>query len=160
VSSRHMISKILPDQTDTAYLITGVEGLPGTATGNLSVARFNDPQSIVMDKLNTYLYVAEFTGQDVRRIEMMKGVQGQVTVIATFQYPVSGIIIDGSDKTLYVTVPKMNSIYRILLKDNSVSLFAGKENLISKFMGKRIGLRAIFFKPLLIDFKILCFPFD
>ena len=49
ISSKHMISRILPLMRDDAQLVTGSNSISGTKTGNLTSAQFKDPQGIVMD---------------------------------------------------------------------------------------------------------------
>ena len=150
-----MISKILPSNINTGVLIAGRQGVSGDQTGPLSNARFNDPQGLVMDKANAFMYIAQGSGKDVRRADLTSHSNGagtgNVTVLASFNYAVVGIVIDNADSRLFVTCPAVHSIYMIVLKNNAVSLFAGFGNTSSKLKFYYLVIDLIF-----IDFRRSC----
>lgn len=72
----HSIRKIAPNGTITTF--AGANGIPGSADGTLSAARFNLPSGVAVDPLNDDLiYVADTGNQTIRKIT-----GGRVTTIA------------------------------------------------------------------------------
>lgn len=151
VSTRTAIRKITPDlQVSTLAGITTAFQTPtddqdyvGSADGNASVARFNQPQGMVADAAGN-IYVADRDNHTIRKItppgvvSTLAGVAGQngaadgVGSTARFNSP-SAISIDSSGN-LYVSDTNNHTV-RLISPDGRVSTVAGKAG----NMGVRLG---------------------
>lgn len=146
--------------------LAGAPGVPGSANGYLTVARFNMPAHITTDIKN--LYVTDFNNRTIRSINLktgnvdtLAGIVGTfgtadtaAGITATFYHP-NGITTDGTN--LYVTdyndtsLPNpqyWNTIRKIEISTKAVTTIAGGISLISPYSFDGIGTNARFANPI------------
>jgi len=129
------IRKITPNGTASTIAGTGVAGY---ADGAGSVAAFNSPEGIVMDKQGNLL-VTDFNNGLVRKITP----GGQVSTLVNFRFSgPAGIVIDAANN-IYV-VESGKSLIRKITPAGSVSTLAGTE---PGGYADGIGSNALFANP-------------
>jgi len=133
--TRHIIRKIViaADGKATVSTIAGVAGSSGTTDGAGTTAKFNRPAGIALDKANRYLYVAEWGGNKVRKIDLTNNtvstvagsgtssVLGGTGTAATFQIP-WGVALTDDETALYVASWNGSSISKINLANSFVTV--------------------------------------
>jgi mucin-19 len=131
-SNNHTIRKITP--AGVVSTLAGLAGTSGTTNGTGSLARFNVPYGVAVDK-DGYVYVADRNNHTIRKITISAGVgavstlagqagtsgftDGTATAASFFQP--SGVAVD-ADRNIYVVCA--NTIRKITSSD-VVSTFAG-----------------------------------
>ena len=149
-TSNNLIRKITPVGTVTT--LAGLDGKPGTADGKGSLARFNSPRGIAVDRLGQ-LYIADTLNNRIRKITL----KGGVTTLAgsgargsdngrgaeaAFNNP-TGVAVDVPGN-VYVA-DEGNNLIRKITVDGRVSTWAGS-GLQGHANGK--GIDASFAHPL------------
>lgn len=133
--TRHIIRKIViaADGKATVSTIAGVAGSSGTTDGAGTTAKFNRPAGIALDKANRYLYVAEWGGNKVRKVDLSNNtvstvagsgtssVLGGTGTTATFQIP-WGVALTDDETGLYVASWNGSSISKINLTNSFVTV--------------------------------------
>lgn len=133
--TRHLIRKIViaADGKATVSTIAGVAGSSGTTDGAGTTAKFNRPAGIALDRANRYLYVAEWGGNKVRKIDLStstvstvagsgtSSVLGGTGTAATFQIP-WGVALTDDETALYVASWNGSSISKINLSNSFVTI--------------------------------------
>ncbi len=133
-------SKVVPNLQGATYnwaVLAGNHGFPGWADGTGSVAQFNRPSAIAMDRLGN-LFVSD-TGNHVIRRVMQTGVvttvagkagisgtlNGSATSVARFESP-AGIAIDPAG-SVYIAEPESNTIRKLInpISGGTVTTIAG-----------------------------------
>ena len=131
-SNNHTIRQITP--AGVVSTLAGLAGTSGTTNGTGSLARFNVPYGVAVDK-DGYVYVADRNNHTIRKITISAGVgavstlAGQAgasgftdgTATAASFYMPSGVAVD-ADRNIYVVCA--NTIRKITSSD-VVSTFAG-----------------------------------
>ncbi len=112
---------IPPTPTDVVRIDTlAGNGTNGSINGvGTTTASFSAPIGIT--KVGNMLYVADFSGNAIRKVDMSVN-PPTVTTIATVTTP-WGVVTDGSN--LYVSGHSQNCVYKVNLTTNAVSTFAG-----------------------------------
>ncbi len=130
-TDNHTIRKITPDGTVTTY--AGAPGVPGTANGAASAARFFSPYGVMVDKNDT-VYVADTFNNTIRVITPkgvvstlagkagVAGALNQKGTAATFNDPVS-LAMDSSGN-IYVA-DTSNHLIRKITPGGVVTTLAG-----------------------------------
>jgi sugar lactone lactonase YvrE len=109
--------------------------LVGFVDGSAAVAKFNSPNGVVVESTATFLYVADFANNRVRRISIDFGAVGTLAggagefldatgTAARFRNPY-GIVIDPTGTNLYVTDSGNHRIRQIVIASGAVSTLAG-----------------------------------
>jgi len=133
--TRHLIRKIVvaPNGVATVSTIAGVAGSSGTTDGAGTVAKFNRPAGIALDKANKFLYVAEWGGNKVRRVDLStntvstvagsgtSSVLGGIGTAAAFQIP-WGVTLNDDETALYVASWNGSSLSKINLANSMVTI--------------------------------------
>jgi sugar lactone lactonase YvrE len=133
--TRHLIRKIViaADGKATVSTIAGVAGSSGTTDGAGATAKFNRPAGIALDKANRYLYVAEWGGNKVRKVDLStntvstvagsgtSSVLGGTGAAAAFQIP-WGVALTDDETSLYVASWNGSSMSKINLANSFVTI--------------------------------------
>jgi DNA-binding beta-propeller fold protein YncE len=133
--TRHLIRKIVvaADGKATVSTIAGVAGSSGTTDGAGTTAKFNRPAGMALDKANRFLYVAEWGGNKVRKVDLStntvttvagsgtSSVLGGTGTAATFQIP-WGVALTDDETSLYVASWNGSALSKINLSNNFVTV--------------------------------------
>lgn len=133
--TRHLIRKIVvaADGKATVSTIAGIAGSSGTTDGAGTTAKFNRPAGMALDKANRFLYVAEWGGNKVRKVDLASNtvstvagsgtssVLGGAGTAATFQIP-WGVALTDDETSLYVASWNGSSLSKINLSNNFVTV--------------------------------------
>lgn len=133
--TRHVIRKIVISADGKAIVstIAGIANSSGTTDGAGTVAKFNRPAGLALDKANRYLYVAEWGGNKVRKVDLLTNIvstvagSGTSTVLggtgtaAAFQIP-WGVALTDDETSLYVASWNGSSISKINLSNSFVTI--------------------------------------
>ena len=138
--SNHIIRRI-DLATNTVTIFAGTAGANTTTNGVGTAARFNGPYDLVSD--GTYLYVVEYNGSVVRRIDIATATVTTLTVGAgytdgplvstRFTNP-SSITYDGTS-VLYVADLNNNSVRKLNLTTGTSSTLIGNPGYLYDFVG-------------------------
>ncbi len=134
-SVRHTVHKVTSDGTGT--VLAGTLNYSGSTDATGTSAKFYSPQGLALDEAGTYLYVADYDNDTIRRVDTSTGevttfagsagVAGSLDATGTaarFYHPV-GLAFDATYSYLYVSDSGNHTIRRISMSDVSVSTFAG-----------------------------------
>src|SRR4051794_28485460 len=150
-SNSHTISKITA--SGSVSILAGLTGVPGSADGTGSEARFNDPQGVAVDNAGN-VYVADTFNQTIRKITPA----GEVTTLAglagapgsrdgrgrgaRFGYP-GGVAVD--DRNNVYVADTINNTIRKISPSGVVRTLAGLARMSGTADGT--GTDARFFAP-------------
>lgn len=141
----HKVRKITLDAVYNATVTTiAGSGTAGGTNGVGTAATFNRPSGLCYDEARNCLYVAEWSGHRVRKIDLAtntvsliagSGASGTVAAgvgaAAVFNFP-WGVKLSPDGSSLYVTSPQGSGLSKIRLSDNSVTLLAlSKTNFVT-----------------------------
>ena len=133
--TRHIIRKIVVAANGTTMVstIAGLAGTSGTTDGAGTTARLNRPAGIALDKANRFLYVAEWGGNKVRKVDLStntvstvagsgtSSVLGGTGTAAAFQIP-WGVALTDDETSLYVASWNGNALSKINLSNSLVTV--------------------------------------
>ena len=153
-SLNHAIRKIV-SSTGVATTVAGSGGVPGSADGTGTAARFNQPYGVATDGAGN-LYVADSNNNTIRQIVIstgvvttlagMPGMSGSIDgtgTAARFKQPY-GVATDGAGN-LYVADSNNNTIRQIVISTGAVTTLAGLAGVIGST--DSTGSAARFFQP-------------
>ncbi len=156
-SSNHTIRKITSNGTVTTF--AGSPGLPGTADGTGTAARFNLPSGVAVDAAGD-VYVADFANHSIRKISGSgvvttlagtpgtSGANNGVGTAARFTYP-SGIAVDGAGK-IYVADQGSHTI-RAITTGGVVTVLAGAPGITGAANGVGSATRFLYPTDIAVD---------
>lgn len=133
-TNNHTIRKIVI-ATGVVTTFAGVAGSSGTTNGDRTIAQFNQPNSVVLDRVGAVMYITDTLNNLIRKIIMSDGtvstfagsgtqssVDGTGTA-ATFNRP-RYLAIDSTDTNLYVT-DSGHLVRQIVIATQKVTTIAG-----------------------------------
>jgi hypothetical protein len=119
--------------------LAGLSGTSGSANGNGSAARFNNPNGITTD--GTSLYVADTNNKSIRKITAAGDVTTITSALGLGPY---GITRDGDN--LYVAESLTNTIRKIVISTGAVTTIAGSGT--AGHVNSTTGIAAQFDQPM------------
>ncbi|WEK19553.1 MAG: hypothetical protein P0Y49_00090 [Candidatus Pedobacter colombiensis] len=135
-ATSHRVRKITLDANYKANVSTVAGGASSGGTDGVgTAASFNRPSGLCYDEARNCLYVAEWSGHRVRKIDLTTntvslvagsgsaGVAAGVGASATFNFP-WGIKLSADGTSLYVTSGQGNGLSKIRLSDNNVTVLS------------------------------------
>ena len=135
--------------TGQVTTLAGAVGQPGSVDGQLSEARFNQPQGLALDRAAQQLYVADTKNRSVRRIDLAAGTVSTLAHTPApgdpfrgFDAP-AGLAFDGG--RLFVTDYVDDAVMAIDLQKAQVSTLAGTSGAPGYADG--VGSKAAFYGP-------------
>lgn len=132
-SGGNKIRKIALDQTYKATVTTiAGSGTASSADGIGTAATFNRPAGICFDGTRNCLYVVEWAGNRLRRVDLSNnqvttlagsssGIAAGIGTLAKFQVP-WGVKLSADGNSVYVASWNGNAISKVRLSDNNVTI--------------------------------------
>jgi sugar lactone lactonase YvrE len=147
-TGNHTIRKIAFPSGEVTTL-AGVPGVPGTADGSLTEARFHQPQGLALDGARELLFVADTQNRVIRQVDLHDGKVTTVAferkvgeVFAGFDAP-SGLAVD--EEHLYASDYKNQVVVAYDRKKGKFSILAGHYGVPGRADGA--GASAAFYGP-------------
>jgi hypothetical protein len=122
------------DESGTVFLFAGLLNAEGSTDGDSTVAKFNNPRGLAVDR-SGYLYVADRGNGSIRRIDKT----GNVGTLCTGITSPFGVAV-GPNGYVYVTDDVQHVVYQVL-PNGSKSVLAGSAGVSGNVAGLSGGAR-------------------